>query len=112
LQRQQPENVKKNVDVASPGYIFADAYGSRLAILLPEFRQSCPWGCSVHRSNKYKPHVAETEQSAIVNMTNILNAQLPLGSSSFVVTPPPELDILQKLYYLRKGDCFHILFAC
>jgi len=27
--------------------------------------------------------------------------------------PPLELDILQKLYYLRKGDyCFRILFAC
>jgi len=29
------------------------------------------------------------------------------------VTPPLELDILQKLYYLRKEiKCFRILFAC
>ena len=29
------------------------------------------------------------------------------------VNPPLELDILQKLYYLRKEiDCFRILFAC
>jgi len=25
---------------------------------------------------------------------------------------PLELDILQELYYLRKRDCFRILFAC
>jgi len=30
------------------------------------------------------------------------------------VNPPPlELDILQKIYYLRKEiNCFHKLFAC
>ena len=29
------------------------------------------------------------------------------------VKPPLELDILQKLYYLRKEiKCFRILFAC
>jgi len=29
------------------------------------------------------------------------------------LTPPLELDILQKLYYLRKEiNCFRILFAC
>jgi len=29
------------------------------------------------------------------------------------LTPPLELDILQKLYYLRKEiKCFRILFAC
>jgi len=29
------------------------------------------------------------------------------------VTPPLELDILQKLYYLRKEiNCFRILFDC
>ena len=29
------------------------------------------------------------------------------------VNPPLELDILQKLYYLRKEiKCFRILFAC
>jgi len=29
------------------------------------------------------------------------------------LTPPLELDILQKLYYLHKEiKCFRILFAC
>ena len=29
------------------------------------------------------------------------------------VNPPLELDILQKLYYLRKEiKCFRLLFAC
>jgi len=28
------------------------------------------------------------------------------------VKTPLDLDMLQKLYYLRKGDCFRILFAC
>ena len=28
------------------------------------------------------------------------------------VKTPLELDIFQKLYYLLKGDCFRILFAC
>jgi len=29
------------------------------------------------------------------------------------LTPPLELDILQKIYYLRKEiNCFRILFAC
>jgi len=30
----------------------------------------------------------------------------------WVKNSPPELDILQKLYYLCKGDCFRIIFAC
>ena len=29
------------------------------------------------------------------------------------LTPPLELDIFQKFYYLRKEiNCFYILFAC
>jgi len=35
------------------------------------------------------------------------------GGGILGLTPPLELDILQKLYYLRKEiKCFHILFAC
>jgi len=33
--------------------------------------------------------------------------------SRFLFKPPLELDILRKLYYLRKEiNCFRILFAC
>jgi len=35
------------------------------------------------------------------------------GEGGFKVKPPLELDILQKLYDLRKEiKCFRLLFAC
>jgi len=36
-----------------------------------------------------------------------------VGKGGWGKPPPLELDILQKLYYLRKEiKCFYILFAC
>ena len=45
---------------------------SRLAIVWPEFRQSCPWECSVSRPKWYKAHVAVTEKFTITNILNVV----------------------------------------
>ena len=41
---------------------------SGLAIVWPEFRQSCPWKCSVSRPKWFKTHVAVTEKFTITNI--------------------------------------------
>jgi len=53
-------------------------------------------------------HIAHTSQIGKLNFSVKGVRKGGLG-----LTPPLELDILQKLYYLRKEiKCFRILFAC
>ena len=51
------------------------------------------------------------------NCAPLLSLRYPQGRTQGLgglgLNPPFELDILQKLYYLRKEiKCFRILFAC
>ena len=45
---------------------------SRLAIVWPEFRQSCPLKCSVSRPKWDKAHVAVTKKFTITNIFNVV----------------------------------------
>ena len=44
----------------------------QVAIVWPEFRQSCPWKCSISRPTWYKAHVAVTEKFTITDVVNVV----------------------------------------
>ena len=71
-----------------PIKISAYSPGSRMAIVWPEFWQSCPWKCSVSRPKWYKAHVAVTEKFTI---TNILKVVIQL-----------QLEFCKSMQYLLK----------
>ena len=99
---------------------------SRLAILLPEFRQSYPWGGSVYWSNKYNTHAALPENFTII--PNILNdvARLPFASCKSsqhllifpqmkIIIPSEPHQIHFNMKFFKPSELKHFLkhqFCC
>ena len=56
-------------------------------------------GCSAVYCGKHSQNRKIDSHWALKHIKGVRN-----GGVKVKVNPPPELDILQKLYYLRKGD--------